>query len=107
MQTIHTPDHWKMFYYSNLGTDVTYKIIVSWDEHETNGSAYRTSDTITRIQETPSSFVITDRCLDVYMCDKTKYTITPQVQKVLDYMISDGPHLWVREVPFADIRASE
>lgn len=106
MQTIHTPDHWKMFHYSNLGTDVTYKIIVSWEDDENNGSAYRISDTITSIQETPSSFIITDACRDVFMCDKTKYTITAQVQKVLDYIISDGPHQWVREVPFEHIRSS-
>ena len=107
MHTIHTPNHWIMFNYSNTGTDVTYKILVSWDDDESNGLAYRTSDTITKIQETPSSFVITDACHDVFMCAKNNYTITPQVQKVLDYMISDGPHLWLRDVPFADIRASE
>ena len=106
MHTIHTPDHWIMFHYSNLGTDVTYKIIVSWDEHENEGSAYRISDTITKIQETASSFVITDACRDVFMCDKTRYNMTPAVQSVFNNIVEHGPHQWVREVPFEHIRSS-
>jgi hypothetical protein len=96
-----------MFNYSNTGTDVTYKILVSWDDDESNGLAYRTSDTITKIQETPSSFVITDACHDVFMCDKTKYNMTSAVQNVFNSTVESGPHQWMREVPFADIRASE
>jgi hypothetical protein len=107
MNTIHTPDHWKMFHYSNLGTDITYKILVSWEDSPTMGMAHRTSDTIIRIQETPSSFIITDACHDVYMCDKTKYSMTPAVQNVFNHMVEHGPHQWIREVPFEHIRSSE
>jgi hypothetical protein len=109
MNTKHTPDHWTMFSYSNTGTDVTYKILASWDDLQFEGGViYQISESITNIEETALSFIVTDSSQDVFTCEKSKYGFTEITTNIFNNMVQAESqiHQWMLNVPFTDIHSS-